>query len=128
VKKFIPPNSGCYRERESKRERGKSVPLRGSLASTCFPSPMDEGGSRRGGCLRGRCALPSFLLGSLSSFCQLTLSLLSRVQVASLEVRRRRAFVPQSTTLPTTLERIKDALLRDSRVVRLDLPALPLLY
>jgi hypothetical protein len=79
---------------------------------------MDRGTSRRGGRQGDGVHVPSYLLGSLSSFCQLTLSLLSRVMIMSLEVRRRSGFVPESATLPTPLERTEDALLRDSSAVR----------
>jgi hypothetical protein len=45
--------------------------------------------------------IPSFLMGSFSPLCQLTLSLLSRVLVTTLEVQRHHGFMPRSVTLPT---------------------------
>lgn len=58
---WVPPFFESAREGERERENWKSTPLCGSLASSCFPSHMDQRGSQRGGHPRGQCDHPTFL-------------------------------------------------------------------
>jgi hypothetical protein len=92
----VPPFFKSARERERK---GKVLLFADLSLAPAFLRPWIKVAPKEEAVRGDGATIPPFFLGSLSSFCQLILSLFSTVLVASLEVRRRHGFVPRAATL-----------------------------